>query len=167
MSVWLFSLRNKTSTLFGELQTATSRPFNPTFSPDGQWVAYQSYESGSVNVYVQPFPATGAKYQIATVAWAPLWSPDSKELFYSTSNQITGVRLTTQPTFTVGEVILVAPSSAFAANAAYAPRSHDITPDGKRFIAVMDADPSLANPATEIRVALNWSEELKRLVHAP
>src|SRR5439155_18101219 len=37
---------------------------NPNLSPDGRWLAYQSIESGQVEVYVQPFPITGAKYQI-------------------------------------------------------------------------------------------------------
>jgi Tol biopolymer transport system component len=36
------------------------------FSPDGKWVAYSSDESGPYQVYVQPFPGPGAKYQVST-----------------------------------------------------------------------------------------------------
>ena len=36
------------------------------FSPDGQWVAYVSNESGRNEVYVAPFPGPGGKWQIST-----------------------------------------------------------------------------------------------------
>src|SRR5262249_38940792 len=53
------------------------------FSPDGKWVAYQSNESGRSEVYVQPFPGPGAKFQISTDGGAnPLWRRDGKELFF-------------------------------------------------------------------------------------
>jgi Tol biopolymer transport system component len=44
------------------------------FSPDSRWIAYQSDESGRHEVYVQPFPPTGAKYQVSTAGgrW-PRW----------------------------------------------------------------------------------------------
>jgi Tol biopolymer transport system component len=35
------------------------------FSPDAKWVAYQSDESGTFEIYVQPFPPTGAKWQVS------------------------------------------------------------------------------------------------------
>jgi Tol biopolymer transport system component len=40
--------------------------YRARFSPDGRRVAYQSNESGRDEIYVQPFPATGAKWQIST-----------------------------------------------------------------------------------------------------
>ena len=33
------------------------------FAPDGKWIAYQSNESGAVEVYVQPFPTLEARYR--------------------------------------------------------------------------------------------------------
>jgi serine/threonine protein kinase len=38
---------------------------------------------------------------------------------------------------------------------------YDITPDGRRFVIIQGEEPQ---PLTEIRVILNWYEELKRLV---
>ena len=35
------------------------------FSPDGRWVAYTSTETGRNEVYVAPFPRTGAKWQVS------------------------------------------------------------------------------------------------------
>src|SRR6476646_10501742 len=38
----------------------------PKFSPDGRWVAYESWDSGRSEVYVAPFPGPGGKRQIST-----------------------------------------------------------------------------------------------------
>jgi serine/threonine-protein kinase len=53
------------------------------FSPDGRWLAYASGETGvPFNVFVEPFPPTGARYQITSTGGRdPVWSPDGKELF--------------------------------------------------------------------------------------
>jgi Tol biopolymer transport system component len=56
---------------------------NAQFSPDGKWVAYTSNESGRDEVYVQGFPAGGAKFPISTNGGdLARWRPDQKELFY-------------------------------------------------------------------------------------
>lgn len=39
------------------LPTATDHELLPSFSPDGRWMAYQSDESGTPEIYVRPFPA--------------------------------------------------------------------------------------------------------------
>lgn len=53
------------------------------FSPDGKWVAYQSNESGRIEIYAQAFPGTGAKFQVSTAGGAQVrWRRDGKELFY-------------------------------------------------------------------------------------
>ena len=44
-------------------------PFNemaPAISPDGRWLAYMSDESGTVQIYVRPFPGPGGKWQVST-----------------------------------------------------------------------------------------------------
>lgn len=57
-----------------------------TFSPDGRWVAYTSDESGRAEVYVQPFPGPGGRWQVSTegaewVAW-------HKDLLYGRSEEV-------------------------------------------------------------------------------
>ena len=82
VSLWVLSLPE------GERRTVrgarSTRLMNAVFSPDGRWVAYGSDESGTDAVYVQPFPATGAKYQVSRgdVGHHALWSRDGKQLFY-------------------------------------------------------------------------------------
>src|SRR6185369_16074127 len=59
----------------------------PQLSPDGHWLAYSSTEAGTYNVFVQPFPTTGAKYQISTgVGRQPTWRHDGKELYFVTND---------------------------------------------------------------------------------
>jgi Tol biopolymer transport system component len=54
------------------------------FSPDGNWIAYESDESGHFEIYVKPFPGPGARSErISTNGGAqPRWRRDGKELFY-------------------------------------------------------------------------------------
>jgi len=54
------------------------------FSGDGKWVAYQSNETGSFEIYVQPFPGPGTKYQVSQGGGGSQvrWNGNGKELFY-------------------------------------------------------------------------------------
>ena len=95
MALWTLSLLDRKLAPFGGVQSSSSRPPNPVFSPDGHWVAISS-------VFVQPFPATGSTYQISGDGTHPLWSADGKELFFTPANRLIVVGVTTQPAFTVG-----------------------------------------------------------------
>jgi eukaryotic-like serine/threonine-protein kinase len=53
------------------------------FSPNGNWLAYMSNETGRYEVYVIPFPGQGGKYQVSTGGGGdPQWRGDSRELFF-------------------------------------------------------------------------------------
>ena len=70
------------------------------FSPDGHWLAYVSNESGRPEVYVQPFPGPGGKWQISTEGGTePAWNRNGKELFYRSGNKMMALDVTTQPGF--------------------------------------------------------------------
>jgi hypothetical protein len=74
------------------------------------------------------------------------------------------VSVTTQASFTFGNPALV--PGGFASNTTpAAPRNHDVTPDGKLIAVVASGQDPSGPPATpEIRVVLNWFEELKQRV---
>ena len=57
-SLWTFSLQDRKSTPIAGVQSTGL--LDPMFSPDGRWIAYQSNQTGALQVYVQPFPSTGA-----------------------------------------------------------------------------------------------------------
>jgi Tol biopolymer transport system component len=63
------------------------------FSPDARWIAYISTdETDRREIYVQSFPAAGAKWRISTGGgiW-PRWRSDGRELFYITTDSPTRV----------------------------------------------------------------------------
>src|ERR1700741_5430697 len=50
---------------------------------NGKWIAYRSNESGRFEIYVQPFPGPGGKFQISTNGGTqPRWNKNGKEIFY-------------------------------------------------------------------------------------
>jgi serine/threonine protein kinase len=55
----------------------------PQFSPDGQWIAFMSMESGDREVYVRPFSSQGDQWLVSSAGggW-PRWRKDQSELFY-------------------------------------------------------------------------------------
>jgi Tol biopolymer transport system component/predicted Ser/Thr protein kinase len=63
----------------------------PRFSPDGRWLAYVSDESGRFEIYVQPYPGPGGKWQISTEGGTePMWNPNGRELFYRSGDNDDG-----------------------------------------------------------------------------
>ena len=56
------------------------------FSPDGKWVAYQSNESGRMEVYLAPFPSTRSQVAVSSNAGGFRGAWRWKELYYVASN---------------------------------------------------------------------------------
>ena len=72
------------------LLNGSARETQARFSPDGRWIAYVSDESGAWEVYIQPFPLTGGKWQVsAGDGGYPYWRADGRELFYLRLNDST------------------------------------------------------------------------------
>jgi Tol biopolymer transport system component len=74
------------------------------FSPDPRWIAYASDESGVYEIYVQPFPPTGGKWQVSTGGGVqPRWRRDGKELFYVAFDRtLMAVDVSTTPAISFG-----------------------------------------------------------------
>jgi serine/threonine-protein kinase len=140
-------------------------PFNegaPRFSPDGHWLVYFSNESGRNEIYVQPYPGPGGKWQISTGGGTePAWNPNGRELFYRSGDKMMAVDIATQPGFAAGTPRMLfegpyEPSPVLATN-------YDVSPDGQRFLMLKPSEQAQAAPR-QINVVLNWFEELKRRV---
>ena len=129
------------------------------FSPDGRWLAYVSDESGPWEIYVQPYPGPGGKWQISAEGGTePAWNPNGRELFYRSGDKMMAVDIATQPGFSAGRPRVLfegqyQPGLAPVANYA-------VSPDAQRFLMLKPVEQ--AAPA-QINVVLNWLEELKRL----
>ncbi len=134
----------------------------PRFAPDGRWLAYVSDESGRDEVYVQPFPGPGGRWQISYSGGnEPVWSRDGRELFYRDGEKMMAVPVTTQPAFSAGSPRPLFEGDYVATRRGEA--AYDISPDGRRFLMVR-RDPRSA--PIQLNVVLNWFEELKKKVPA-
>jgi hypothetical protein len=135
----------------------------PTFSPDGHWLAYVSNESGRPEVYVQPYPGPGGKWQISTGGGTePAWNRNGRELFYRSGDKMMALDVTTQPTFSAGKPKMLFERKYFTSDFPLVGTAYDVSADGQRFLMVKDTEQALA--VTQINVVLNWFEELKQKV---
>jgi WD40 repeat protein len=164
-SLWTFSIAAKKAEPFSQVRSVF--PTNAVFSPDGRWVAYAMYESstavdspsGNTGIVVEPFPSTGAKYPISSRGLQPLWSPDGKQLFYS-SGALFVVTVTTARGFEFSSPLQM--PRPFQLSGPSAARSYDIMPNGQRFIGIVPSGQGQAGVSGQIQVVINWFEELKR-----
>jgi serine/threonine protein kinase/Tol biopolymer transport system component len=169
----MLSLDDRKTVPFGDVQS--TQPVNAVFSPDGKWIAYTMRGPGSVSqIYVQPFPPTGAVYQItrSTVrnAHHPFWSRDGRELYYiPAAGGFAVVSITTRPTFAFSDPVSLSrgPLGFFEGGPGNT-RQNDATDDG-RVVTIMAGNPSQAPPGSgqaQFHIVLNWLEELKARVPA-
>jgi serine/threonine-protein kinase len=134
----------------------------PQFSPDGRWLAYVSDESGRFEIYVQPYPGPGGKYQISTAGGnEPVWNPNGRELFYRSGGKMMAVDITTQPSFSAGKARMLFDGPYLSISTTIP--SYDVSPDGRRFLMLKSVDQEQTAP-TQINVVQNWFEELKQKV---
>jgi eukaryotic-like serine/threonine-protein kinase len=145
------------------LQTPSNETV-PAFSPDGRWLAYVSDESGRYEVYVQPYPGPGGKWQVSTEGGTePIWNPNGRELFYRSGDKMIVVDIATQPGFVAGKPSVLFEGQYVSTQATFP--NYDVSPDGQRFLMLKPTEQSEEGP-TQINVVLNWFEELKRLAPA-
>jgi Tol biopolymer transport system component len=147
-----------TPTTFAGTQFAEHEP---AFSPDGQWMAYMSNETGRHEVYVRPFPGPGGQVPISTTGGlVPRWSPSGKELFYLRSD---GTPMVVP--FTAG-------GGAFRPEKARvwsdlrvalrgASRSYDLHPDGRMMILQEPEGQNTGN-AQRLTFVFNAFDEVRR-----
>jgi hypothetical protein len=132
------------------------------FSPDGRWIAYDSNESGRMEVYVQPFPGPGGKSQVSTEGGRqPVWARGGKEIFLRNGDKMMAVQVETKPSLKLSKPEILF-EGRYERNAGwYGYANYDVTPDGQRFLMIESED----EPApTRIHVVLDWAEELKKKV---
>ncbi len=118
-----------------------------------------------MTIQIEPFPPTGARFQIQPPPGDgphhPLWSPDGNELLYNPRpNGFAAVRVRTAPTvefgapFDVPRVFRTGPTQLRA--------SYDMMPDGRILGVVTPLEQGNPDTPREIRVVLNWFEELEK-----
>ncbi|HEY3926857.1 MAG TPA: protein kinase [Candidatus Koribacter sp.] len=137
--------------------TTQFREVIPVFSPDGHWIAYQSNESGVMQIYMKSFPGESGKYQVSTGGGqAPRWRGDGKELFFQGSEGIYAVDVRENG----AALQLGTPHLLFKANLV-GPATGPFSPsaDGMKFV-INQAGSSGSN--APLTLLTNWEANLKQ-----
>jgi eukaryotic-like serine/threonine-protein kinase len=173
-TLWTLSLADGKTARFADVES--SEPTASVFAPGGGWIAYHSLPRGasplttSSGVYVEPFPASpGRRYQAPKVQrdFQPVWSPDGTELLYvgsTAAGQLDAVPVSTKAGVVFGTPTRF-PFVLTAGRLSGMTRSFDVV-SKDRFVGLIPggADERAASPNSELRIVLNWHEELKRVV---
>jgi len=124
-------------------------------SPNRKWVAYDSDESGSQEVYLASYPIASAKYRVSKQGGVgPRWRGDSRELYYlGPGETLLAVPITPDAdTVRIGQ-----PQALFQAPVLSSPRDRDccdVSQDGSQFFVVTDKQPA----PSEFVVISHWTQ---------
>jgi hypothetical protein len=129
----------------------------PSFSPDGTWLAYESNSSGTVEIYVRPFPAGGGLWKISNSGGRnPIWSRNGRELLYQAGDREMAVSYSAKG----GTFVAEKPRGWVAKVGGGA---YDLSPDGKRLLVVAPvASPDAPKAEHEVVLFQNFFEYLRQ-----
>jgi serine/threonine protein kinase len=130
------------------------------FSPDARWVAYTSDESGRPEVFVQPFPASGGKWQVSTEGGdQATWSSDGREIVYiGPDRKVMAVPIKADTTFEAGVPHSLFQTRTYAPGMTFSSNSYLLSPDGQRLLVISTVEGASSTP---LSVVLNWTADLK------
>jgi len=129
---------------------AYANRFGARLSPDGSLIAYTSEESGTMEVWLQPFPGLDRKIPVSSGGgFRSAWSADSKTLYYRSQDRLYAADVAKGPDLLVSAPRLILEHLPEA--------RYDASPDGTRFILAQP--PGASIPQTRINVVLNWARE--------
>jgi hypothetical protein len=130
--------------------SATAAESRGRFSPDGRWIAYNSDESGRVEVFIRSSADTGGRVAISVNGGQrPVWAHDGRQVFYWQGNRMVSATLAFDPAPRV-----VSHASLFAGDYEDV---FDVAKDG-RFLLIESATSGVS-----LVVVPNWRTDLRRL----
>jgi WD40 repeat protein len=157
--VWAYSLAERRAKPI--LETVSAEGYGAV-SPDGKWLAYQSDESETNEIYVQPFDPSSSetkrRWQVSSAGgYEPRWRGDSGEIFYMAKD---GALMAVSTGASGNEFQAGQPRVLFQTRplplTPYNP--FDATPDGQRFLVNLPMEWSSSAP---IKVVMNWAPKLR------
>jgi Tol biopolymer transport system component len=146
----------------GEPVLYAGGPYDESFaniSPDGRWVSYVSFETGSPEVYVQSFPTPGRRYQVSVGGGTVnQWGRDGRRLMY---RSLEGAPLLVNLTFDDGVraskpyPLMAGPPPPILARVLVGSIPRDLD---RVFVSVETADVGAQSPFTIVQ---NWRAALE------
>ena len=137
---------------------ALSRFTFPRVSPNGKWLAYSSFETGSQEIYISSFPSGAGKWQVSTGGGVqPHWRRDGKELFYQ---MLDDTMISAEISEQNGSPVVGKIRRLFQLHARPSPHwTFDVSADGQRFLINGLLQPSTSEPIT---LVTHWDAELRK-----
>ncbi|HJQ35569.1 MAG TPA: hypothetical protein VKB93_00375, partial [Thermoanaerobaculia bacterium] len=123
--------------------------------PDGRLIAYTSDETGQSEVFVQPFPPTGAKWQVSAAGGDQAqWRGDGGEIFYlGPDGRINAVAVKRDPEFASGDPQPLFLSELTPTTVTGDRNQYLVTRDGQRLLLI---EPAAAHRGPRMNVVTNW-----------
>ena len=140
---------------------------NGMISPDGRWLTYSGDDSGTVQVYVRPYPAVNSgRWQVSTNGGSqPLWARDGHELFYlAPDGALMRVSVGNERTWAPGAPTKVVERRYFVGSGLVGGnpfRNYDVSADGQRFLMMKAGSSDDADTSQQIVIVQHFAEELK------
>jgi Tol biopolymer transport system component/tRNA A-37 threonylcarbamoyl transferase component Bud32 len=128
--------------------------FGPRISPDGQWIAYASTESGQPQVFVTDYPHAKRRWQASVTSGGQAeWNPRGGELFFIDGRgRMHSIKVGEQ-----GPIGRASELFAESVSRAHLTSGYTVARDGNSFLVVRDIDRGTTRP--RITVVENWFAE--------
>jgi Tol biopolymer transport system component len=143
---------------------APRQQWSGRFSPDAQWVAYASNESGRFEIYIQSAASNEARWQISTAGGTePVWRRNGNELFYlAPDGKLMGVEVRSRD----GRLDFSVPKALFDSGVRTSLSTtfpsvglFNVAPDGEHFLLNSEVS---GKPPANVTMVLNWAATLRR-----
>jgi Tol biopolymer transport system component len=140
-----------------------AREYRARISPDGNYIAYASDESGDFDVYITRFPGGEGKWQISTNGGdRPRWGRSGKTLYYQEANcDLMEVSVSQEPALTLGTPKMVVDCSKLGVFEGFG-REFTVDVDEGRFIWTKSAVSTQGRIDVGITVVENWAREFRK-----
>ncbi|MGQ0767141.1 MAG: protein kinase domain-containing protein [Gemmatimonadota bacterium] len=135
---------------------------HPSLSPDGKWMAYDSPESGRLEVFIQSYPdPTRERVQVSSSGGSePWWTKGGRELAFRRGDSVLVVSID-PVSGAVGRPLALFGGRYVTREDWVLPASYDVTPDGERFLMLKLA---AGDERRRVNVVTNWFAEVRRKV---
>jgi serine/threonine-protein kinase len=161
-TLWTLSFNDRQIGRVGDVESAVSP--EAAFSSDGKWIAYQARQAitpdSTGQVFLEPFPTTGAKYLAAQDGAHPFWTGRSSALIFYTGVKARRVSVTTTPRVEFSRPVDL-PNIGNVTDARTTRRNVDAMPDGEHFVGIYAARQAGPHLPSQIVVVANWFDEIR------